>query len=54
MVGLCLLDAKLVSVQMKEKLAPHLVAMHYCAHCTNLAIQTLSSLFIMHHLEDLL
>ncbi len=43
-----------VLVQMKEKLASHLVAVHYCAHCTNLAIQTLSSLSIVHCLEDLL
>jgi hypothetical protein len=55
MVCLCLLDAKLVClVQMKEKLALYLVAMRCCAHCTNLAIQTLSSLSIVHHLEDLL
>ncbi len=43
-----------VSMQMKEKLAPYLVAVHCCAHCTNLAIQTLSSLSIVHHMEDLL
>jgi hypothetical protein len=43
-----------VLMQMKDKLAPYLVVMHCCAHCTNLAIQTLSSLSIMHHLEDLL
>jgi hypothetical protein len=43
-----------VLVQMKEKLAPYLVAVQCCAHCTNLAIQTFSSLSIEHHLEDLL
>ncbi len=43
-----------VLVQMKEKLAPYLVAMQCCAHSTNLAIQTFSSLSIVHCLEDLL
>jgi iron only hydrogenase large subunit-like protein len=43
-----------VLMEMKEKLAPHLVAKQCCAHCTNLAIQAFSSLSIMHHLEDLL
>jgi len=43
-----------VLVQMKEKLAPYLVAMQCCAHSTNLAIQTFSSLSIVHRLEDLL
>jgi hypothetical protein len=33
-----------VLVQMKEKLALYLVAMRCCAHCTNLTIQTFSSL----------
>jgi hypothetical protein len=42
------------SMQMKEKLAPYLVVVHCCAHCTNLAIQTLSSLSRVHRLEDLL
>jgi hypothetical protein len=41
-----------VSVQMKEKLAPYLVVVHCCAHYTNLAIQTFSSLSIVHRLED--
>ncbi len=43
-----------VSMQMKKKLAPYLVVMHYCAHCTNLAIQTFFSLSITDCLEDLL
>jgi hypothetical protein len=43
-----------LSVQMKEKLAPYLVEVHCCAHCTNLAIQTFFSLSMVHHLEDLL
>jgi hypothetical protein len=43
-----------VSMQMKEKSAPYLVAMHCCAHHTNLATQALSSLSIVHYLEDLL
>jgi hypothetical protein len=43
-----------VLMQMKEKLAPYLAVVHCCAHCTNLAIQTLSFLSIVHHLEDLL
>ncbi len=43
-----------VLMHMKEKLAPYLVAMHCCAHCTNLAIQTFSSLSIVHRVEDLL
>jgi hypothetical protein len=43
-----------VLVQMKEKLAPYLVAVHCCAHCTNLAIQTFFSLSMVHRLEDLL
>jgi hypothetical protein len=29
-----------VLMQMKKKLTPYLVAMRYCAHCINLAIQT--------------
>jgi hypothetical protein len=29
-----------VLMQMKNKLTPYLVAMCYCAHCINLAIQT--------------
>jgi hypothetical protein len=36
-----------VLVQMKEKVTLYLVAMRCCARCTNLAIQTLSSLSIV-------
>jgi hypothetical protein len=43
-----------VYVQLKEKLAPLLVAIHSCAHHTNLAIQVLFTMTIMQHLEDLL
>jgi hypothetical protein len=43
-----------VLVQMKEKLAPYLVVVHCCAHCTNLTIQFIFSLSIVRHLEDLL
>jgi hypothetical protein len=43
-----------VSMQLKEKLAPLLVAIHSCAHHTNLAIQVLFIMAIMQHLEDLL
>jgi hypothetical protein len=43
-----------VSMQLKEKLAPLLVAIHCCAHHTNLAIQVFFITTIMQHLEDLL
>jgi hypothetical protein len=39
-----------VSMQLKEKLAPLLVAIHCCAHHTNLAIQVLFTMAIMQHL----
>jgi hypothetical protein len=41
-------------MKMNEKLAPYLVVVQFCAHCTNLAIQTFSFLSIMHSLENLL
>lgn len=38
--GYILIECRIrVSVQLKENLAPYLMVLHCCVHCTNLAIQ---------------
>jgi len=41
-----------VTIQIKEKFAPFATGVHCCAHCLNLATQFLSSLTVMHAVEE--
>jgi len=43
-----------VTAQIKEKYAPFATSIHYCAHWLNLAVQSLSSMTVMHSIEEVL
>jgi hypothetical protein len=43
-----------VTNQIKENYAPHFIRVYYMAHCTNLAMQTLSRLLLVIQFENLL